>query len=294
MKNSSIRLETDWLLRISAKTFSLRTALVRIREMIGPVSQKTCLLVNGDSAGLALQLCQEGVWSSVHRDAEVAAVLAEHTRSSSLLLEGGKLPHADGVFDVVVVYHVLEFTGDARSLIAECHRVLKTKGRLVVHVPHAKTWSALRGLRRLFGFSRDAGSPPPTYYRLGDLFEVVKDGFDVNQAISYSRFFSECVEELAGLVIGYAVGGLQRSSAETADARRPIQEKILRVRSALYPLAVTASVMDYLLFFTKGYCLLGRATRRSVWKPRRIPVLADGRSIADAAINTKIGTAGPF
>ena len=35
-------------------------------------------------------------------------------------------------------------------------------------------------------------------------------------------------------------------------------------------------------------------SRRRRWSPRRQPKLVDGRSIAEATINTRIGTAAPF
>ena len=69
--------------------------------------------------------------------------------------------------------------------------------------------------------------------------------------------------------------------------------KMFRFYSMLYPFFWLAAQLDKLLFFTKGYCLIGRARRRQ-WRPRRTPVLADGRSIAEAALGGKIGTAAPF
>jgi hypothetical protein len=70
-------------------------------------------------------------------------------------------------------------------------------------------------------------------------------------------------------------------------------EKMFRVYSALYPLFWVAAQLDYALFFTRGYYLIARARWRP-WRPRRVPVLADGRSIAEAALGGRIGTAAPF
>jgi hypothetical protein len=54
-----------------------------------------------------------------------------------------------------------------------------------------------------------------------------------------------------------------------------------------------AAQLDLLLFFTRGYHLVAIAQRK-IWRPRRTPVLKDGRSIADATLNTRIGSAAPF
>ena len=45
-------------------------------------------------------------------------------------------------------------------------------------------------------------------------------------------------------------------------------------------------------FFPRQEMLL--KSRRRKWRPRRQPKLIDGRSIAEATINTKIGSAAPF
>jgi hypothetical protein len=56
-----------------------------------------------------------------------------------------------------------------------------------------------------------------------------------------------------------------------------------------YPLVWILSKMEFL----PAHKLLVKSRRR-LWRPRTQPKLIDGRSIAEAAINTKIGTAAPF
>jgi hypothetical protein len=45
--------------------------------------------------------------------------------------------------------------------------------------------------------------------------------------------------------------------------------------------------------FLPGHKLLVKSRRRN-WSPRKQPKFSAGRSIAEVAINTKIGTAAPF
>ena len=68
---------------------------------------------------------------------------------------------------------------------------------------------------------------------------------------------------------------------------------VVRFGGAIYPRAVMAGLRDMVREFPAGYHMVVRARRR-VWRPRLTPKLQDGRSIADAALNTKIGTAQPF
>ncbi len=56
-----------------------------------------------------------------------------------------------------------------------------------------------------------------------------------------------------------------------------------------YPLLWLLSKLEFL----PGH-KLALKSRRRLWRPRTTPKLVDGRSIAEAAINTKIGTAAPF
>lgn len=45
-------------------------------------------------------------------------------------------------FDQVVIWHVLEHMSDPFDAIAECHRILKPGGRLIVAVPNFESWQA--------------------------------------------------------------------------------------------------------------------------------------------------------
>jgi hypothetical protein len=123
----------------------------------------------------------------------------------------------------------------------------------------------------------------------------MKDGFDTEEVLSWSRFFVEMVELKAQLFVAVAGGGSARLTGQAGDDERMLMSfrKILGVYSLFYPFGKLAAGLDRLLPLHRGHRMAIRARRRS-WKPRVTPTLKDGRSIADATINTKIGTAGPF
>ena len=134
-----------------------------------------------------------------------------------------------------------------------------------------------------------------TQYTESQLFTVLKDGFDTEEVQSWSRFCAELVEittQMLMAVLGATPGPL---SGHAGDNDRAVMayRRLVKLQAVMRPFAWLAVGLDSLLFFTRGYRMALRARHRA-WKPRRAPTLTDGRSIADATINTKIGTAAPF
>ena len=123
----------------------------------------------------------------------------------------------------------------------------------------------------------------------------MKDGFDTEEVLTWSRFFVEIVETKSQMFVALAGGGGDRLSGQVGDDERMLMSfrRILNIYSLFYPFGLLAHLLDKLLIFHRGHRMAFRARRRP-WKPRVTPTLTDGRSIADATINTKIGTAGPF
>jgi SAM-dependent methyltransferase len=269
----------DWPTQLYRKSVMKQARLREIAGLLGPLQGKVCLDVGGDYGALSEPLRRlGGTWHSVDlSDAAVESIrrlVGERVEK----ITGPRLPFEDGFFDIIVIGEMLERLQGDGDLIAECHRCLKPAGRLIVNVANIKRWAVLAPVRRLFGLT--AGPVRPGYSE-SQLFDLLKDGFDVEAAHTYSRFFVEALDTLAQLIVRRGAGDVSGMKKE------------LRTYSILYPFFQVAAVLDHLLFFSKGYRLIGRARRRQ-WRERRTPVLADGRSIAEAALGGKIGTAAPF
>ncbi len=266
-----------------------------LENVAGSLRGLRCLEVGGIEGGLSFFLRRVGgLWSSVDLTEDGAASLRQILRQDDIyVMDNGRLPVADGSFDLVVLVDCLEVGEGDHTLVSECHRVLKAQGRLIVLAPHEKTRGLLNPLRRFLGARRHLDGHEPRSFSEPELFSSLKDGFDVHEVRDFTRFFSAAVD----VVTAWRVDRIRRSAGWTAvpiaDWDSPEAQKIEAVYKWMSPLSALASILDALLFFTKGYHLIAVAQRR-IWRPRKTPILRDGRSIADATLNTKIGSAAPF
>lgn len=263
--------------RLFSKSYRLKMRMKRMLHAIGSMEDRTALCLGQIPMALRARLLALGGDWAFHED-----------------IDPGRLPYRDGSFDRVLIMDHLEWIEDDYAFMVDVHRVLKTAGMLYVDVENRKRWSVWRPLRRLFGVEERAEARVRAGYSEQDLFDILKDGFDLQEARTYSRFFVEGAETLQRMVLGAFVGGSPAEpDAEPADEAELLNRKIDRIQSILYPLFLLSAKLDWLVFYTHGYRLYAIARRR-LWKPRRTPKLRDGRTLADATLNTKIGTAAPF
>lgn len=264
------------------KSFPLRARLRVLEHMLGGIKGAVCLAVGSGDEQVDERLRDlGGMWTCV----DIGSLREEPDGKHGGALRR-ILPYKEGMFErVVVLDQLLEVRADY-LFMAECHRVLKPGGLLVVDVPHDMRWTVWRPMRRLLGAEPEALGRVRAGYTERGLFDVLKDGFDVQEARTYSRFFSEGVDTFVRMTAG-ALGWAGDTSTD------PSRGRFARFMSVMHPVYQVASWLDFIVFFTGGYRMAAVARRR-IWKPRRVPVLRDGRTIADAAINTKIGTATLF
>ena len=285
----------DWHIRMFNKSLLKQAKLKQIVHLLGPTGGMTCLDIGSDNGVISYQLRKHGgTWHSTDKSPKAVESIRRLVQTNVTEVKGGKLPYEDGKFDAVVIVDMLEHLQDDLSFIEECHRVLKQSGYLVVNVPNKK-FSVLRPIRKLLGLTDAWHGHVRSGYTESELFDVLKDGFDVQEVRTYSRFFVESVDtviQFASLYLsGDKEGGDKGVMIDESDFRR--LQNSFRFYSFVYPILWLASKLDWLLFWTRGYSLIVRAQGRP-WRPRARPVLKDGRSIAEATINTKIGTAAPF
>ena len=179
----------------------------------------------------------------------------------------------------------LEYAVRPEEIMAQIHRALRPKTRLVLHVRRRR--HSLVGLfRRWAGLADPARPPVRGGFTPAELFDAIKDGFDVQETESYGKFFTEFTEVLAELF-----AGLVPDSCEEASLRPGSLTRALWAYRLFTPFFWISAVLDAVCFFLPCHHMVIRAKRRMLWVPRVTPRLRDGRSIAEAALGSKIGTA---
>ncbi len=266
-----------------------RKLLVRTMRLLDKVNGQEVLEMSADDAfSVAMQNAGGGggaAWSSLAVSETQAELLAEAGVAHIHLGELPQLPFEEAAFDAVVASDMLEYVEKPAELMAELHRVLRSKTRLILHV-RRKRRTLVELFRRWSGLTDPTRPAMRPGFTPAELFDVLKDGFDVQETSGYGRFFTEFANLLAELF-----AGLIPASCEPAalDVRR--LKRAAAVFAAFTPIFWLAEFLDAVFFFLPDHHMVLRAKRRMMWVPRVTPRLRDGRSIAEAALGSKIGTA---
>jgi 2-polyprenyl-3-methyl-5-hydroxy-6-metoxy-1,4-benzoquinol methylase len=285
----------EWHMRLYRKSLHKQAKLRNILSLMPSPGGKGCIDVGGDNGVISYLLRQEGgTWQSVDLTEKAVNSIGQLVgEDQAHLIEDNRLPFDDQVADLIVIIDYLEHVEADEAFAKECHRVLKEDGILLVNVPFRKRMSLIRGIRKILGLTDAMHGHVRPGYSEAELYNVLKNGFDVPKAKTYNKFFIELVDtgvQFLGTFIksSHDDGGSKGNLIDQEDFSRHI--KAFRLYSFIYPFLWLAAKLDFFLFWTQGHSLVVLAHRRS-WKPRRGVKIADGRSIAEASIRTKIGTA---
>jgi ubiquinone/menaquinone biosynthesis C-methylase UbiE len=281
----------EWQEKLFRRSIRRTRKMHQMEELLGTMSNSRCLEISsGDSVVSTRLRALGGSWKTATATTEAAHSVASSIGDSISFIHDGKLPFEDQSFDMVVIADALKEIALDGDFIYECHRVLKTDGWVVISETCRRPVSLVALLQRIFGVTPTTRGAQRNGYTNRELYAILKDGFDVPETITYSNGLFESAATFGELVQKVITGGpcwLVR--------KNPKQEDLYSYRQ-LYTLAGLAYPLLWLLAsleFLPGHKLLVKSRRRP-WRPRNQPKLVDGRSIAEATINTKIGTAAPF
>ncbi len=269
----------EWPLRLFKLSLLKQEKLRALCDLLGPTEGLTCLDIGGDNGVISLLLRQRGgTWTSADGSAQSVAAIRQLVGGQVCEMDGARLPLPDGQFDRVVVIDYLEHVIADGTFIAECHRVLKPDGILIVNTPHIKR-SVLFGLRRLLGLSDSRHGHVRPGYTEHQLFEVLKSGFDVETVRTYSRFFIQLLDTGIRFVSerkGASHDAVKGTLLTGEDFAR--MEKSLKLFKLMYPFFWCAVQLDRLLWGARGFMIIARAKRRAALKQPGLPLFADGSS----------------
>lgn len=280
-----------WQEKLFNRSIRRTRELDRVKTLVGGTLNLQCLEISSGDGVISSQLRQlGGSWKTATSTQEAADSISYFLSEAILPIEEGKLPFADGVFDRLVITDALKNFEDDYAFLKECHRTLKNDGWLVISETHRAPFSFVALLKSAFGLAATSRGAARNGYKVMELFDKLKDGYDVPETIVYSNGLFETfatIGELVQKAITRSPYWLVKANADQSELHR--FRRLNGIASFGYPLLWILSQLEFL----PGHKLLVKSRRRH-WRPRRQPKLIDGRSIAEAAINTKIGTAAPF
>jgi len=256
---------SDLDLYIFHKSVHMQVILQGLQRAIGTLNDQSCLAIGSPNAMMSYQLrAGGGFWKELVFDAETAEKVKELTDDDEIKLFNNKkpLPYSGKCFDIIVIMDGFPKHKSDYDFVEMCHKLLNSDGRIIVCVPREKKMSIIGPLRALFGLSTDV-------YSERRLFDILKNGFDVMQMRSSSRFFVEFINTIAC--------GMTNKHQEIDISA---QMKLYKILSPFYWIAYQ---LDLLIFLTRGHRLIASA-KRHAWRSRDAPILSDGRSISAAVL----------
>ena len=284
-----------WQEKLFLRSVRRQTKLRQVKELLGATAGQDCMEVTAGDGMISQQLRLDGgTWTTLVPDDAVLESMQFFVKSGLRVLKDQTIDMPDQSVDAVVILDALERVADDHGFIRECHRVLRPDGRLIITTAR-KLPLGVGPIRALLGLSWKKRKLVRCGYTTREFFDVLKDGFDVPETISYST----CVVELPGMFCEAAanalVGGAYNMPPADADTEQFYHYTKLQFLGAIaYPWMWLMVRLDNVLNFILPGHNMAAKTKRRVWRERRTPILVDGRSIAEAALNTKIGTAAPF
>lgn len=293
LRNEVVR----WQEKLFQRSVRRQVRFHKLKEQIGVTSGQTCLEITVGDGMISARLREGGgQWKTLTFSEEAKTSIQWFVNDPVDVFEGPTIQEADGTFDLVVIVDALERVRDDYAFIKECHRVLKLNGRLVITATRKLLFCmGICPLRSMLGLSWKARGLERPGYTGTEFFEVLKDGFDVPETVFYSTWLVEIpglfCEALANKLT-HGIYNMPRENTGTEEFYH--YTRLNSLATMIYPLMSGLSFLEErLLFIIPGHNVVCK-TKRRVWRVRKQPILTDGRSIAEATINTKIGTAAPF
>ena len=142
------------------------------------------VLEAGSGEGYGADLLSRGARSVVCVDYDESAV--EHTRARypRLTVHRGNLidlPLPDSSVDVIVNFQVIEHLWDQPAFVAECHRVLRPGGQLLMSTPNRITFTPNSDIPINPFHTRELNAMELTDLLVGDAYQAL--GFDVEHML---------------------------------------------------------------------------------------------------------------
>lgn len=247
-------------------TLPLRREVSAVMHIIRAQSYKLkiCLDIGFTHVGVSRYFRNKigGFWMTVEPTSARSAMVADQLEEGTVFTLGpkGELPFEDRQFDAVILGHGSLSSDPDRTarMIREAHRVLKTGGLLLLTVEARKRFGLANYMNRNHPLSNTGG-----VFSEGDIFQLLKGGFDVLTFRYSCRFWVQLVRQWADR---RAEKGLYGGSSFGLNF--------------LYALA---HILDAPLIWTRGYQMTV-CGRRKGWREQGTKIKVKGVLVSDAIL----------
>ena len=294
MTNSKIKIKSEiikWQIKIFKSSLRRRRKLSKIQYHLGKINGLKILEVSAGDAALSHILKKNSTdWQTIAINDSAAKSLNYFYKEKIYSVQENHLPYNDGEFDLLILVDSLKNITDDYEFLQECHRVINNEGWVLISERRTRPISFVTLFQHLFKTAPDNLGCARNGYTTDQLYRVLKDGFDVPEISCYSNTLLE-VNAVFGDVFQRSLFQLPtwiKSGDNTKEDLYKYQT-LYNFARFTFPIIWISSLFNFL---PKHEMII--KSRRRRWSPRRQPKLIDGRSIAEAAINTRIGTAAPF
>lgn len=269
-------IERPWQLRLFEKSIKKRQTVDAILKLLPRLTHEQCLEI-GCATGVTSYLLRQrgGEWVSVDFEPDhVSSARSLVGNHVYLICEDG-LDFESSYFDLVVGINFLEHIGQDDRFIAEMARVLKPGGTLILTAPKGERHRLGYRLKRLYGFTADRkgfGHARDGYSPELLRSKFRKAGLEIEALDTYSRFFTEAVEDTLNFfyhvqavrkqrVAHSASGDFHGATSPTSEAGFRNVSWAFQVYSSLFPVIKGITLLDRLIWFRPGYMLACKAKK---------------------------------
>ncbi len=259
--------EPSWALALFKRSVLKQAKFRQIIARLDDPAGKRGLDIGADNGVISYLLRQRGGhWDSADLDDRAVASIRELVGTNVHQIDGGPTSFPDDSFDQVVIVDFLEHIPDDTGFTRELARIVKPGGQVIINVPHLRPGSLLNRFRHAIGLTDQWHGHLRPGYSLEGLRQLLGPAFVIEEAVTYSRAFSELIDTgLNGLYLRLQ----QRQGLDGSSLKGPVitggdlhkHRKQFMLLTVLYPLLWAFARLDTLLWFQPGYKLIVSARR---------------------------------
>jgi SAM-dependent methyltransferase len=260
--------QTPWQIKMFKKGLKKNLRLKSLRRYLRDIGdEEKCLLATcGDNNGAMNYFLRElgGNCSWADLEDTCIAEMSELLGDPVSFAADEKLPFEDDSFDRVIAIDVHEHVDDPDIITRELHRVTRPGGQVIITVPNGDESKLAVRIKHALKMTKEAYGHTRVGFTVAELREIMaKNQITPLDVDTYSRFFTEILElSINFLYVKVLKKGGHEDEDEHAEIAPATSEQLkevggsYRVYSLIFPIYWVLSLLDYLLLFTEGYCVL--------------------------------------